>query len=354
VVGAALDSGKLDYAKAYLDQHGKEMDPDAVAKAREVLGEEDRFQKVTSSVDKVYAEGGTFAEKSQKLRDIFKSDEKGQKAAIQELHERKRQQDVAHDETVGVLWDMKTGLNGKKPVGLRDIMKSKEWASLDGSERQKLSREFEVDARRNEGQESPEEQVSKFATYLKITENPHKLMSMSDGQIVALTGTLGRELTKDLLEARRKAQGSLAKLQDVTLTNEFNFTSIAKEYGLTVSGVKDPDKVQKIEAQLGDLKARVVANIAAEQAATGRTLTGDQKEAIARKWLKKVPTREKDVFLWFDSTKDKSMFQVDSFMDLDATDAEKTKALEYLVNAEAPTTPENVWTMVQAMRKGAQ
>lgn len=349
VIAGALDAENTGYARDYLGKHEKEMDPAAVAKVKEALEQEDRFQKVTTSVDRVYAEGGTFAEKSQKLRDIFKDDEKGQKSAIQELHERKRQEDVAHDETIGVLWDMKTGLNGQKPMGIRDIMKTKAWASLDGEERQKLSRAFESDDKRNAGEGGGAENIAKFATYLKALDNPEALMKTSDAEIIGkYTGVIGTDLTKKLLIQKREIGNDFNKVRTARIDGT-QFKDLAREYGLKVDGtLKDEDR-----AVLGSLRDKVLDTIAIEQKRAGKELDQDQKEKIVRGLLKKVPTR-KDGWLW-DSTEDKPLFQVESFMDLDATDAEKTRALEYLVNAEAPTTPENVWTMIQAMRKkGAQ
>ena len=346
IIGAALDAGKLNYAKDYLDQHGKEMDPDALDKARNILDGETRFRKVNTSVDQVDASGKTFSEKAQMLRDIFKDDDQGQKAAIAELHARKVQQDVSRDEALGRLWDFWSGLNGGKRMSLHDIQKTPEWGSLDGTARKNLARDFESDARRNEGKETPAEAVAKYATYLRALDDPGGLMKSSDQEIMGkYTATLGSDLTKKLLAQKRELGNDFNKLR-VASIDARQFKDLAREYGLKVDGnLTDSDR-----AITGALRDRVLDVIRSEQQTTGKELGGDRKEQIIRGLLKQVPTRKPGGPLASALGPAKYAFQLGGAYEIGASDEEKTAAYGYLVRNGAPTTPENMWAMIEAMR----
>lgn len=48
--------------------------------------------------------------------------------------------------------------------------------------------------------------------------------------------------------------------------------------------------------------------------------------------------------------KPKYAFQIEGAYEIGATDEEKERAYNHLVNNNAPTTPENMWAMIEFLR----
>lgn len=347
VLGSALQSGKLEFAKTYLDQHADEVTPEIQAEVRGYVDDQERFRRVDDAVDEVDASPLNYADKAQRLRDLFRNDEKGQKEAINELRARREQRDVARAENIGAIWDMKTGLNGQPRRSLREIMQTPAWMDLSGTERKSLARDFEADDRRNEGRETPADAVRKYAAYLKITDDPRALVNASDQEIIGkCMGVLGEGLTKKLLEDKRRIAKNQDELNQATIENQ-EFKDLAREYGLKVDGTLTSED----QATLGLLRVRVRDAIRHKQQATGKALDQGQKEAEMRNLLKQVPTRKPGGPLSSALTGDtKHAFQFDGSYEIGATDDEKARAYQYLVRNGAQTTPANMWTMIQAMR----
>ena len=204
----------------------------------------------------------------------------------------------------------------------------------------------EIDASRARSESDPMAQVARYATYQKFLDDPAKLINMSDSQIVACTGSLGPQLAKDLLKAKRTAAGNLDSLKANTL-NDLPFKDIAAEYGLKVKGTM----TRQDNAKLGLLRDKVLEAVRAEQVASGKPMGVDRKKEILRNQLTNVSVNQPGWWLGLmDGTTEKPLFQVENFMDLKASDEEKTAAIAYLVQAEAPVNPANVQTMIDAIR----
>jgi hypothetical protein len=279
-----------------------------------------------------------------------------------EVERRDRAVQITQQESVGNILDMYTGLNGGRRWSRAQIQATPQWAGLSGQQHLDLSRQFDAIDRRDQDQQTPADLVAQYATFDKLCDDPKTLAGMSDAQIASYTATLGPDLTVKLLDAKRKAAGNLAQLQNVTFSGEngIPLRQIAAEYsiGVITSSMSAQDK-QTVNAQFGALRGRAMSEIQQEQMATGRPLTPERKEEIVRGLLTDVKVKGGG---WFGGDT-KKLFQIPvnvdpitgkgGFMDLDATDAEKTQALDYLTRAGAPITPSNVWTMIDGIRKKA-
>jgi hypothetical protein len=230
-------------------------------------------------------------------RKVFAKNPEGQKALQAELEHRftvqRTAQVAAQQETTGKLWDMRFPTTpGQKAVGMPQIMRSQEWASLNGTQRNELRAQWESYSKRNEN--NPATQVAKHATFMQILDDPAGLMGLSDLQIASMTGTLGADYTMKLIDMKRKAAGNLETLKANTL-NDIPYRNIAAEYGLKTRG----NLTQEQEGKLGSLRGQALEAIRYEQAATGKVLGPERKEEILRKLLARVVTNPENAFQSF-------------------------------------------------------
>lgn len=349
VIGERLKTNP-EAAKAYFEEHQLQIGGKARDDMRELIDSGVRVATVNKSVDGVMATDLKYDEKAALLRDEFASDPVTQKEALRELHAREGERKVAEEETIGAIWDMKTGLKGGKPMSLSQIRQSPEWMNLSGTQRHALARSFEADDRRNEGKESDAEKLAKFATFMKLTDSP-KLAEMSDEQIAGFTGVLGVDLTKKLLVDKREMLQDQAKLDQVKYDSA-QFKDLAREYGLKVDGKLDEPE----QARLGALRDATKDAIRAEQKGTKAPISEDRKEEIIRGLLKKVKTRQVDKWLWFDSTDEKASFEVQDFNTLDLQDPESAviRARKTLESKGIRATPERIKAQIEELRRGGK
>lgn len=338
-------------AEAYFGEHRDALDE----KTRLVLGKQINDHILANDVqtraDEISAMGIPLDQQESKAAEIFKNNPEGLKDLRTELehrfHVQQQAQRVSTEVNYGELWDMRFPTKpGQKAVGMPEIMRSKQWNALNGEQRNELRAKWEAYARRNEGreQESPEDMVAKYATYKRILDDTKGLAQMDDRQIVALTGILGQDLTKKLLDDKRKAAGNLEDLQKATLTS-VPIKELAIEYGIVPTGKFTPEH----QARMGLLRNKLIDAIREEQAGSTRELTPERKEEIARNLLVKVKTSKDGFFPWSGKV-EKPLFQIENVAELDATDEEKSLANQLLAAAMVASTPANVNTMIQAIR----
>lgn len=344
VLEGLLQRNNIQGAQVFFDAHRDSMDK----RISSIM--EDKIRQVTLSNDvqtmaqEVAATGKPLDQQLAWVDGKTKGNASLQKALSAEVEHRftvaKHAQESAVKETTGKLWDMRyPTLPGSQAKSLAQIMKTPEWASLNGTQRNALVEDWERHGKRNEN--DPATQVAKFATFQKFLDDPKSLMGMSDAQIASYTGSLGPELAMRLMEAKRKAAGNLENLKISTL-NDIGFNEIVGEYGIKAKGTLSQENL----ARLGLLRSKTMDAIRYEQEATGKVATPERKEEILRGLLVDVSSKRKgDIFNW-----DRPLFEVKDFTELAGTDEEKQQAIWLLVQADSPTTPANVQTMLDAIR----
>ena len=244
-------------------------------------------------------------------------------------------------------WD--AWLNGT----LADYKKSSEWQQAQAPEfgdfRMELLERHENLNRARAAQISPEEEVRRYATYMKLLDNTEKLAAMPDSVLQSLTGDLGPKLVKELLNDKRKAKGNLDELKNVTLSN-INFVALAKEFGVIPSAQTKLN--QKQMASIGKLKETAIGQIKAAQIGGKKVLDWEEKEKIVKSLLIQVKSGERSLPWGNDPTKPSFEVPISS--------EERTEAIRYLVKAGAykneteqgarEQNEQNIQTLVFRMR----
>lgn len=263
--------------------------------------------------------------------------------AIASLKERFSEHRAAVDNyektTSGTLWN--AILEGK---GLRGAQALPEYKALPGDEQKAfiLSVNNYFEAFKAKAERDPAVAVAQYAAYHRLLDDPEQLMKTSDIQIASWAPTLGPDLTRNLMDQKRKAAATLESMKANTL-NDIPFKDIAGEYGMKVKGTLS----QQHLSDLGQLRDKALEAIRAEQAATGKPLGPERKEQILRGLLVKVKTKQAGD--WF--SHERPLYKVESFTDLVATGEEQAQAMGLLYEAGTPITPGNMQTMIEAIRK---
>lgn len=278
VLGAALDGGNIVYARTYLEQHGEDMNEAPRSKAAAMIKQLEAGQAVKSAVDQVESSGLTFADKAKTLREMFKDEPESLKDAFGELERRRKALDVERREAEGEIWDMYSGFGGSKPMTLHEIKKTPQWVAMGGDDRHRLARAMEADARRNEGKESPNEGMERYAAYLDIKDNPERLLQMSDKELLARTGELGNTLVRKLLDDKRAIAKDFVSLTRAKLDLK-QFDDLTAQAGYRKERKSD-------KALLGLLREEWRDSIVARQTRSMSELDQTQKEEILQGLLK--------------------------------------------------------------------
>lgn len=221
------------------------------------------------------------------LRDKYADNPKEMKAAIQDLRSRA----VAHNDGQQEF----TASNQAKVLSafhdgaqLRDIQKMPEYQSMDGEARVKM-RDYMVNrgwteqqhARSEAQYREGEKAAAGFSKYWELS-NPRVLSSLSEAQILSLEPVLGRTLTEDLMQGKRKLN-SPENIKAATIDDEL-FKVLASEAGLKPYE-KNPASDKK--EYLGRLRNEVEASIDVAQRQTGRALNREEKEKLMRSMIDK-------------------------------------------------------------------
>lgn len=217
----------------------------------------------------------------QAIRNQYRDDPRTARAAINELRSRV----AAHNDTQRELRDSnKAAVLGAYHDGadLKKLQTMPEYQALDGEDRN-VVRDYVI----NRGHSLQQQQRAEaeyqdgvksrlgFQRYWELS-NPKVLSGMSEAQIMALEPELGRNLTGDLLTARRKLGGA-TQIHAATIDSEL-FNVVAAEAGLDPYNAKSPEAKEK----LGRLRNRVETVIDLAQQQQGRTLTREEKEKLMR------------------------------------------------------------------------
>lgn len=350
VLDAALNTGDTAGAGTYLNAHAQEMTSEMVKHYKKVIAGEtldgnaialsQQALEVARSAGLDQTKGleliSQAAGNNKDLRDkaitIFDHDFG--------VYQKQRKEQAEQDEAS--VWG--AALRGGPSAAYKALGASK---TLDDTHKAELLKKvqnyFKGDAEdRTAAREARKEW--QLANLVKLQLNPEAVWKMTPNQITNLTPFVGVEGVSKLVTMQQQMQktGLDSAKMDVQ-----QFTSIAKQYGLSADGLKGKAKdammirIGLLQEQLNNRLTSIYAN------AKWHELTPEEKGKEMRNLLKEVPTRQENDF-WFDETGKKFLFEAG----VDEIDApEKPQALAYLAEVDAPATPENVWVMVEKIRE---
>lgn len=295
VINQMLVGGKDSAAAAYYAQVKEQLTPEAIV----ILGNKVKSANIDGeSVRAADVVWETLGPRSMDdpvrldvmetwLRDKYKDNPAAMKAAVADVRSRA----VAHKDGVTEMKasneatvlqayhdgaDIKMlqsmteyqALDGEAKVKLRQYINENGWTEQQRSRAQAQYREGEKAARG-------------FSTYWELS-NPQVLSTMSEKQILALEPVLGRTLTEDLMQGKRKLN-SPENVKAATMDAEA-FNVIAANAGL-----KPYDKSMGADQKeyLGRLRNEVEGAIDVEQRRTGKTLNREEKEKIMQSMVDK-------------------------------------------------------------------
>lgn len=208
------------------------------------------------------------------------------KAAVQELRSRAQahnneQAEVKATNIAAVYGAMNGG------ASLAQLQRMPEYLALTGTEQNQLkqhvlSEQYTAEERsfsRRQRQEELRAQEG-FATYWEY-QDPKRLATMSDAQVLALQPQIGRQLVNALMTQKRTVTKSEEEIRNATIDDD-QFKYIANEAGLKPydTGLSASQK-----ATLGSLKNGVEEEIARQQGVKGKLLTRDEKATIMKRMI---------------------------------------------------------------------
>lgn len=354
VLEGLLQRNDTQGARVFFDAHRDSLDRRVVTAMEGKIQQAVLATDVQAQADWIQSLGLPLDQQNAEARKIFAKNPEGMKLLQAELEHRFSVQQTAHtvanQETTGKLWDMRfPTVPGQKAISMPQIMRTPEWTSLNGTQRNELVAKWEAYTKRNE--HDPATQLAQYALFHKFLDDPKALMGMSDPQIASFKDVLGPDLAMRLMDAKRKAAGNLESLKANSL-NDIPFKDIAAEYGIKAKGTMS----QEDNATLGLLRDRTLERIRSEQEATGKPMGAERKEEILRGLLVNSVQKRKSYnpASWFGDAyveDGKPLFQIKDIKEIQGTEEEKTLAVGYLTQSRAPITPENVQTMLSAIRK---
>lgn len=221
------------------------------------------------------------------IRDKYSDNPMLMKSAIQDLRSRATahndgQREIAATNQAKVLGAYHDGAD------LKQLQTMPEYQALDGESRIKL-RDYIVNRGWTEQQHARQEAQYRegakasagFSTYWELS-NPQVLSTMSEAQILQLEPVLGRKLTEDLMQGKRKLS-SPESVKAATIDTEL-FNVIASEAGLKPYEKKNSTEDKEY---LGRLRNEVEAAIDVAQRQSGKALNREEKEKLMRSMVDK-------------------------------------------------------------------
>lgn len=292
VIETMMMQGKDAAAKAYFDGIQSELTPESrvalgmKVKAASTDGEALRgADQIWQAIGpKMPSDPVRLDLMERKAYDMYKDQPQIYRATVQELRSRSSanndaQQELAASNNAKVLGAYNNGTD------LRTIQTMPEYLNMDGGQQAEVTRyiqdrgytakrQAEFDRQYEEGEKAR----NGFAKFWELS-NPRVLAGMSESSILALTPTLGQQLTGDLMQMKRKLVSSPTAVHQANIDSEL-FNTLASEAGLKPF---DPKLKPDQKEFLGRLRNRVEAEIDLAQQALGKPLQRDEKEKIMRR-----------------------------------------------------------------------
>ena len=358
VLNGFIKADDYSGATAWLEKNKAEINEKTYAHYQPLIKEGRDYALANERVSQVMGQGGTLEEQTAAIRSLYSpEDKKGADEAMRELRDRWQVHEAsarqAKDVSLGKLWDMRfPTMPGQKSLSFQQIMRTQEWASIDGEERNKLRHSWEQYAKRNASEGDGYGDLAQISAYLQIRDNPRQLASMSDMEIISKTPVIGEKLVKKLLFDKREAGGDVAKLSSGNVSG-IEFEDLAAEYGITTKGKKGED-LAKAQGELNRLRMDALESISSEQMRVGSTLSTLEKDKVIRDRLKTYKVNKPGV-LWGTNPTDVPLYKLDSSTrdayGLDITPEEREKAVALLLKNGKAIKPSTIAPLVDAMRK---
>lgn len=257
VLDSLLKRNNSQAAQAYFDLHRGQMDTKVVSAMEGKIQQSILATDVQTNADRIESMGLPLDQQDAEARKVFAKNPEGMKLLQSELEHRsairQHAQTVASQETTGKLWDMRfPTIPGQKQVPLTQIMRSQEWSSLNGTQRNTLISQWENYARRNEN--DPNLQVQRSLAYFNTITDPN-FSSLTDNQIKALTPNLGPALTVQVMKDLHEIRTNPGKLQEMKLDHDVLEAS-AKKFGV-IAGDK-PTDAEKMNLAIMSAQAKQI------------------------------------------------------------------------------------------------
>lgn len=278
VLGAAVDRGKLDYAKSYLEQHGDEIAPEARGKIETAIAK--RGVDVTSDkmANEIWASLGPKNDTDATNLDAMV------KAIPESVSPEVRKQvrnglkELASDRDYSVKQREDSLVSGF----VKDIEGGKSWNSiknnpafgtLSGMKQDALHRMFEDKYEAKEG-------ARDASLYNDLLKNPAILGMMSEDAIIALTPMIGKTYRDDLLSVKKRLSGKPAT-QNV-LNDALNHFGQKQGY-LVPRGDK---LVPKDPSEWAEIQYKVNQRLANDKAESEADISNVVRSVMARATIK--------------------------------------------------------------------
>ena len=301
VISGALQSGNVEYARAYADRVNAELTPADRLKLGNNLKSVSLEVEASNKADELWLTLGPGNDRGAPVdlfameraaRKAFEGEPDKAKATIAGLRERAQafnaSQAEFHAANTTAVYRM---LDSGAPMS--SIRRSAQWLELPGQQQRQimLSLEQEAAARESraaarEGRELTRMQREQAMTLLRNGDaylrygDPQVLAGMSRQQVEALRPTFGMDGTQHLLnkwDALQKPQAKMAATID-----KQDFDAVADRMGLKPY---DPRKSEDERRQLGELQFRVETLIDRAQIGKGATLTREEKRELMTREL---------------------------------------------------------------------
>ena len=303
VVASALQAGRTDYAKAYMEKVSAELTPQARLQLQEHLKATDAAQVAMAAAGDIWGTLGPKADgqpveldkMEAAARERYAGDPAKSKATIAELRERASAFNASEKERAAgnVNAVMLAYSHG---ASLAKLTAMPQFLALPGEQQNQIrqhvsDRQHMLWARSIEDQNRAEAQMAKraFPAFLQYSD-PAVLGSMSRAQVAALQPVLGNDLTNHLAQkwdGLQKREGKLAASMD-----QQDFEHLADQMGLKPY---DKDNTEEHKRQLGELKFRVEQLIDQAQGAKKAPLERQEKMELMRQEM----ARQVAVPTWF-------------------------------------------------------
>lgn len=303
VVASALQDGRTDYAKAYMEKVSAELTPQARLQLQEHLKATDAAQVAMAAAGDIWGTLGPKADgqpveldkMEAAARERYAGDPAKSKATIAELRERASAFNASEKErTAGNVNAVMLAYS--HGAGLAKLTAMPQFLALPGEQQNQIrqhvsDRQHMLWARSIEDQNRDEAQMAKraFPAFLQYSD-PAVLGSMSRAQVTALQPVLGNDLTNHLAQkwdGLQKREGKLAASMD-----QQDFEHLADQMGLKPY---DKDNTEDHKRQLGELKFRVEQLIDQAQGAKKAPLERQEKMELMRQEM----ARQVAVPTWF-------------------------------------------------------
>ena len=278
VIAQALNDDRLDYARQYLAEFGKEIDPKDKMRLEGKLQAQDKEVRIAQAADEAFVyHSDNLVSGESLIRKKFADDPKAAHAALVMYEDRSRvlraeEKRVANEHENAVL-DMIT--SGKS---WREVMRSTDWKAMDAKSRFALFDDYQRAQKSAAGGANSDAKEAAEAVFLDHMADDDRLARMPREEISLLRkqGLKQSQVNQLLKRKDTLAKGAENASVDADMLNA----------ALDRNGVKSTDKQTR-----GRIKANVEAEIYADQQARGRALTREEKDRIISRQFLEVDVR---------------------------------------------------------------